>query len=183
MNEDRILRDIFNLIDATSRTNFYFRQSRADFFVSLKINSLGVINMPSPKPLVEIYVHSHGMEGVHLRGAKIARGGVRWSERPDDLRTEILELMRTQMMKNALIVPQGAKGGFALKKVCVDAGDRARLGREAYATFIRGLLDLTDSVNGRRHGALVEIRFLRRPRSLSCRRSRQGNRGLFGLGE
>ena len=103
MNEDRILRDIFNLIDATSRTNFYFRQSRADFFVSLKINSLGVINMPSPKPLVEIYVHSHGMEGVHLRGAKIARGGVRWSERPDDLRAEILELMRTQMMKNALI--------------------------------------------------------------------------------
>ena len=148
VNEDRILRDIFNLIDATSRTNFYFRQSRADFFVSLKINSLGVINMPSPKPLVEIYVHSHGMEGVHLRGAKIARGGVRWSERPDDLRAEILELMRTQMMKNALIVPQGAKGGFALKKVCVDAGDRARLGREAYATFIRGLLDLTDSVNG-----------------------------------
>jgi len=88
------------------------------------------------------------MEGVHLRGAKIARGGVRWSERPDDLRAEILELMRTQMMKNALIVPQGAKGGFALKKVCIDAKDRAKLGREAYATFIRGLLDLTDSVNG-----------------------------------
>jgi glutamate dehydrogenase len=148
MSEDRILRDIFNLIDATLRTNFFYRRGCPEFFVSLKINSLGVINMPSPKPLVEIYVHSRSMEGIHLRGAKIARGGIRWSERPDDLRSEILALMRTQMMKNALIVPQGAKGGFVLKTPCVDADERARLAREGYAIFMRGLLDLTDSANG-----------------------------------
>ena len=148
VGEDRILRDMFNLIDATLRTNFFYRCSQSEFFVSLKINSLGVINMPSPKPMVEICVHSRSMEGIHLRGARIARGGVRWSERPDDLRSEILALMRTQMMKNALIVPQGAKGGFVLKTSCVDAKERARLAREAYEIFIRGLLDLTDNANG-----------------------------------
>jgi glutamate dehydrogenase len=148
VGDDRILRDLFNLIDATLRTNFFQRCDKPEFFISVKIASLGVINMPSPRPLVEIYVHSRLMEGVHLRGAEIARGGVRWSDRPDDFRNEILDLMQTQMIKNALIVPQGAKGGFVLKADAAEAKERQRLGREAYATLIRGLLDLTDNVMG-----------------------------------
>jgi len=148
VNEDRILRDLFNLIDATLRTNFYRRRDQADHFIALKISSLGVINMPSPRPLVEIYVHSRSMEGIHLRSAKVARGGIRWSNRPDDFRTEILDLMQTQVIKNALIVPQGAKGGFILKTACKDAGECTRLARGAYATFMRGLLDLTDNLEG-----------------------------------
>jgi glutamate dehydrogenase len=145
VNEDRILRDLFNIIDATLRTNFYLPMRRC---ISLKIGSLGVINMPSPRPLVEIYVHSPTMEGVHLRGAKVARGGVRWSDRPDDFRNEILGLMRTQMVKNALIAPQGAKGGFVLKTASAGASERAKIAQEAYSAFIHGLLDLTDNVRG-----------------------------------
>ena len=148
VNDDRILRDVFNLIDATVRTNFYRRRDDADPFIAIKISSLGVINMPRPRPLAEIYVHSRTMEGVHLRGAKVARGGVRWSDRPDDFRTEILDLMQTQMVKNALIVPQGAKGGFILKTACSNPMESARLAQDAYVTFIRGLLDLTDNVEG-----------------------------------
>jgi glutamate dehydrogenase len=143
---DRILRDLFNLIDATLRTNFYRRRDQTDHFIALKINSLGVIDMPSPKPFVEIYVHSRTMEGIHLRGAKVARGGIRWSDRPDDFRAEILDLMQTQMVKNALIAPQGAKGGFILKIACKDATECARLAQDAYVTFMRGLLDLTDNL-------------------------------------
>ncbi len=150
VKDDRILRDVFNLIDATVRTNFYRRRDETEPFIAIKISSLGVINMPSPRPVAEIYVHSRTMEGVHLRGAKIARGGVRWSDRPDDFRTEILDLMQTQMVKNALIVPQGAKGGFILKTPCPDPMESARLAQDAYVTFIRGLLDLTDNVGNAR---------------------------------
>jgi glutamate dehydrogenase len=144
--DDRILRDLFNLIDATVRTNFYFSGERSRDFIALKISSLGVFNMPPPKPMAEIYVHSLSMEGVHLRGAKVARGGVRWSDRPEDFRSEILALMQTQMIKNALIVPQGAKGGFVLKTRSADVVQRQRLGKEAYSQFLRGLLDLTDNL-------------------------------------
>ena len=108
VNDDRILRELFNLIDATLRSNFYRRRDQPDHFIAIKIGSLGVINMPSLRPWAEIYVHSRTMEDVHLRGAKVARGGVRWSDRPDDFRNEILDLMQTQMVKNALIVPQAA---------------------------------------------------------------------------
>jgi glutamate dehydrogenase len=147
INEDRILRDLFNLIDATLRTNFYLRKDRDDYFFAFKIDSLGVIGMPSPKPLFEVYVHGFGMEAIHLRGAKVARGGLRWSDRPDDFRSEILDLMQTQMSKNALIVPQGAKGGFVLKTDCRDAEEcRPLLAKQAYVQFIRGLLDLTDNL-------------------------------------
>ncbi|MGD9540090.1 NAD-glutamate dehydrogenase domain-containing protein [Methylocystis sp.] len=145
-SDDRILRDLFNLIDATVRTNFYFSGESARDFIALKISSLGVFNMPAPKPMAEIYVHSQSMEGVHLRGAKVARGGIRWSDRPEDFRSEILALMQTQMIKNALIVPQGAKGGFVLKLPYEDATQRQRLGKEAYSQFLRGLLDLTDNL-------------------------------------
>ncbi|KAF0209591.1 MAG: NAD-glutamate dehydrogenase [Methylocystaceae bacterium] len=144
--DDRILRDLFNLIDATVRTNFYFCGDWARKFIALKISSLGVFNMPAPKPMAEIYVHSPSMEGVHLRGAKVARGGIRWSDRPEDFRGEVLALMQTQMIKNALIVPQGAKGGFVLKLPFEDATERQRLGKAAYSQFLRGLLDLTDNL-------------------------------------
>ncbi|MGZ8183907.1 MAG: NAD-glutamate dehydrogenase domain-containing protein, partial [Methylobacter sp.] len=92
INDDRILRTLFNLIDATMRCNFHLRRGRslADYFIAFKINSLGIIDMPAPKPQNEIYVHAVDMEGIHLRSGKISRGGIRWSDRPDDFRTEIL---------------------------------------------------------------------------------------------
>ena len=155
--EDRILRDIFNLIDSTWRSNFFLEQKGATRCISLKIGSLGVINMPSPRPFAEIYVHARSIEGVHLRGARVARGGVRWSERPDDFRTEILELMSTQMVKNAVIVPQGAKGGFVLKPTGDGARGSPEKAREAYGIFIRGLLDLTDNPKDAGEQRLAEL--------------------------
>ncbi len=151
INDDRILRTLFNLIDATMRCNFHLRRSLDDYFVAFKINSLGVIDMPSPKPQNEIYVHAVDMEGLHLRGGKISRGGIRWSDRPDDFRTEILGLMQTQISKNALIIPTGAKGGFVLKKNGLKFSppssslETREAGKKAYITLIRGLLDLTDN--------------------------------------
>ncbi|QGM47253.1 NAD-glutamate dehydrogenase [Methylocystis heyeri] len=145
---DRILRDIFNLIDATLRTNFFLRLDAPEPAFSFKINSLGVINMATPRPLVEIYVHSRLIEGAHLRGARVARGGIRWSDRSDDFRQEILGLMRTQMMKNALIVPQGAKGGFVVKRPPVGQENDPALVLAAYSSFIAALLDLTDNIRG-----------------------------------
>jgi glutamate dehydrogenase len=147
-NEDRILRDLFNLIDATLRTDFYRAGDPAEHAIALKISSLGVISMPAPRPLFEIYVHSRLMEGIHLRGAKVARGGIRWSDRPDDFRNEILDLMLTQTIKNALIVPQGAKGGFVLNTPDGSPEERNQLAKEAYAKLIRGLLNLTDNRAG-----------------------------------
>ncbi len=152
-NDDRILRSLFNLIDATVRSNFHSRIRQEKFFIAIKINSLGVIDMPSPRPHVEIYVHAAAMEGIHLRGGKISRGGIRWSDRPDDFRTEILGLMQTQISKNALIIPTGAKGGFVLKK---NGGknDTQTLALQAYTTFIEGLLDLTDNYQ---NGKIVPV--------------------------
>lgn len=145
-NEDRILRDLFNLIDATLRTDFFRPKPPAEHSIALKISSLGVINMPAPRPLFEIYVHSRLMEGIHLRGARVARGGIRWSDRLDDFRSEVLDLMQTQMIKNALIVPLGAKGGFVLNISGADPEERARWVVQAYGTLIRGLLNLTDNL-------------------------------------
>ena len=144
INHDRILRTLFNLIDATVRSNFHVRRDLDDYFIAFKINSLGVIDMPVPRPQNEIYIHAVDMEGIHLRGGKISRGGIRWSDRIDDFRTEILGLMQTQMSKNVLIIPKGAKGGFIVKRDCIDACYR-EAGKNAYITFIQGLLDLTDN--------------------------------------
>lgn len=144
INHDRILRTLFNLIDATVRSNFHVRRNLDNYFIAFKINSLGVIDMPLPSPQNEIYIHSAEMEGVHLRGGKISRGGIRWSDRIDDFRAEILGLLQTQMSKNVLIIPKGAKGGFIVKRDCVDACYR-EAGKNAYITFIQGLLDLTDN--------------------------------------
>ena len=144
-NEDKILRTLFNLIDSTVRTNFFVRCERDDYFISLKISSLGVIDMPAPRPLYEVYVHSAQMEGIHLRGGKVARGGVRWSDRPDDFRTEVLGLVKAQMTKNAVIVPEGSKGGFVTKRSSDDREQLGQIVKEAYQTFMRGLLDITDN--------------------------------------
>jgi glutamate dehydrogenase len=144
LNDDRILRNLFNLIDATMRCNFYRRRHAADYFIAFKVNSLGVIEMPPPKPQYEIYVHAAAMQGIHLRAGKVSRGGIRWSDRPDDFRSEILGLMQTQISKNALIVPTGAKGGFVLASNGL-RGDLKEAGKQAYLTLIKGLLDLTDN--------------------------------------
>lgn len=147
INDDRILRTLFNLIDATMRCNYHFRRGLEDYFIAFKINSLGIIDMPAPKPQNEIYVHAVDMEGIHLRSGKISRGGIRWSDRPDDFRTEILGLMRTQVSKNALIIPTGAKGGFVVKQngSKFSSLEIREAGKKAYLTLIRGLLDLTDN--------------------------------------
>ncbi len=145
INEDRILRTLFNLIDSTVRTNFFLRRDEDDYFFSFKISAIGIIDMPAPRPLFEIYVHSALMEGIHLRGGKVARGGIRWSDRPDDFRTEVLGLMKTQMTKNALIVPVGSKGGFIVHSAFNTREQGAELSKAAYITLMRGLLDLTDN--------------------------------------
>jgi len=145
INDDRILRTLFNLIDATVRSNFHVRVGLEDYFIAFKINSLGVIDMPMPRPQFEIYVHAFDMEGIHLRGGKIARGGIRWSDRRDDFRIEILGLMQTQMSKNALIIPKGAKGGFIVKQSYQNRTDLQQAGKNAYIKLMRGLLDLTDN--------------------------------------
>jgi glutamate dehydrogenase len=163
INDDRILRTLFNLIDSTMRCNFHLRRDQADYFIAFKINSLGIIDLPSPKSqgddghnagrgaihgaIAEIYVHAVDMEGIHLRSGKISRGGIRWSDRPDDFRTEIQGLMQTQVSKNALIIPTGAKGGFVVKKTNSKRSSLTpkEAGEKAYLTLIHGLLDLTDN--------------------------------------
>ena len=145
INEDRILRSMFNLIDSTVRTNFFLRRDDPDYFLSFKISAIGIIDMPFPRPMYETFVHSASMEGIHLRGGKVARGGIRWSDRPDDFRTEVLGLMKTQMTKNSLIVPVGSKGGFVVKNSFSTREEGAELSRLAYITLMRGLLDLVDN--------------------------------------
>ena len=149
--EDRVLRGFFNLIDATLRTNFY-RTDRPFHYISVKLDCPRVEGMSDPRPRYEMYVHHVDMEGVHLRGGKVARGGIRWSDRIDDYRNEILGLMLTQMVKNTLIVPVGAKGGFILKSQYATADERRRAADEMYKVLIRGLLDVVDN---RVDGAIV----------------------------
>jgi glutamate dehydrogenase len=142
LDEDRILRGLLGLVEATERTNLHINGRSA---LALKFSSGDVPDMPEPKPLFEIYVYSPDVEGIHLRGGLIARGGIRWSDRREDYRTEILGLMKAQMTKNVVIVPTGAKGGFVVKR----SGDAGRPTfeevRSAYVTFIQGLLDVTDN--------------------------------------
>jgi glutamate dehydrogenase len=150
LDEDRILRRYLRLILATLRTNFYHRGDEGaphKSYVSFKIDPAAVPEMPLPRPAFEIFVYSPRMEGVHLRGGKVARGGIRWSDRREDFRTEILGLMKAQMVKNGVIVPVGAKGGFVVKRPPA-GGDRAALQDEVvfcYRTLMRGMLDITDN--------------------------------------
>jgi glutamate dehydrogenase len=147
VDEDRILRRFLNLIDATLRTNHYQKDADGEYksYLSMKFQASKIIELPSPRPMFEIFVYSPRVEGVHLRGGKVARGGLRWSDRREDFRTEILGLVKAQMVKNAVIVPVGSKGGFVLKRPPIDRAEYQKEGVECYKTFIRGLLDLTDN--------------------------------------
>ena len=144
LEEDRILRGFFETIMATVRTNAY-KPGRES--LSLKLWSAAVPGMPDPKPLYEIFVLAPEVEGIHLRGGRIARGGIRWSDRREDYRAEVLGLMKAQMTKNALIVATGAKGGFVLRGAG-DETDPGGLMPRAYRIFIEGLLDITDNLVG-----------------------------------
>jgi glutamate dehydrogenase len=139
--EDRILRGLYNLIQATVRTNYFLNKP----YLSFKLDPSLVESMPEPRPYREILVAAPGVEGVHLRGGKVARGGIRWSDRSDDFRTEVLGLMKTQMTKNAVIVPVGSKGGFIVKRPPEGREALRAYVEEQYKTYIRGLLDLTDN--------------------------------------
>ncbi len=133
LDEDRILRLFLSIIMATLRTNYF--QNKA--YLSFKLDPSKVPDLPEPRPMFEIFVYSPNVEGVHLRGGKVARGGLRWSDRLEDFRTEILGLVKAQRVKNAVIIPVGSKGGFVAKR---------GQGIDCYKTFIRGLLDLTDNI-------------------------------------
>ncbi len=148
LDEDRILRSYLSLVLKTLRTNYYQKLPSGEPkpYLAVKLASSGIDLLPLPRPLFEIYVASPRVEGVHMRAGKVARGGIRWSDRKEDFRTEILGLMKAQTVKNAVIVPVGSKGGFVIKQppAALD-----RLGAEAvecYKILIRGLLDLTDNI-------------------------------------
>ncbi|HUY84512.1 MAG TPA: NAD-glutamate dehydrogenase domain-containing protein, partial [Steroidobacteraceae bacterium] len=151
-DEDRILRALWNAIDATVRTNAYRRDpSGAPIeYLSFKIESQRLRELPLPKPLCEIFVYSTRMEGVHLRMGRVARGGIRWSDRLEDFRTEVLGLMKAQNVKNTMIVPVGAKGGFVAKKLPEGRDAQQAEVVACYRMLIRGLLDLTDNIAGDR---------------------------------
>ncbi len=154
LDEDRILRRFSNAVISTLRTNYFQRGSdgAAKPYVSFKLDSRALDELPLPRPFVEVFVSSSRVDAVHLRGGKVARGGIRWSDRREDFRTEVLGLMKSQMTKNAVIVPVGGKGGFVVKRPPGEGGrDAVRLEAiECYKTMMRGLLDLTDNlVDGR----------------------------------
>jgi glutamate dehydrogenase len=161
LQDDRVLRQLLALIQATLRTNFWrtgVGHSGAPgprrSFLSFKLDSAKVPGLPEPRPLYEISVYSPRFEGIHLRGGKVARGGLRWSDRAEDFRTEVLGLVKAQMVKNTVIVPVGSKGGFVLKRA--PAGGPSAADREAYLKegiacyqdYLRALLDLTDNLAG-----------------------------------
>ncbi len=155
LDEDRIIRRYYNLIRATLRTNYYQEKAEGGpkSYLSFKLDSLAVDDLPLPRPMYEIFVYSPRMEGIHLRGGKVARGGLRWSDRREDFRTEILGLMKAQMVKNTVIVPVGSKGGFVVKRPPHPMLGREvflKEGIECYKILINGLLDLTDNLKGSR---------------------------------
>jgi len=150
LDDDRIIRRFVDMINATLRTNYY--QKAADGtdkpYISFKIKPDLIPEMPLPMPMYEVFVYSPRVEGVHLRFGKVARGGLRWSDRREDFRTEVLGLVKAQQVKNTVIVPSGAKGGFVCKKLPETGGREAFIneGKACYRTFIRGLLDITDNI-------------------------------------
>lgn len=145
---EAILRWYFDLLTALVRTNYYQKDAdgRPKNRLSFKFAARDIPNLPKPKPLYEIWVYAPEVEGVHLRGGKVARGGLRWSDRHGDFRTEVLGLVKAQMVKNAIIVPVGSKGGFVVKNPPTDRDAFMEAGKACYRTFIRGLLDLTDNL-------------------------------------
>jgi glutamate dehydrogenase len=142
---DRLLRTFMNLVESTLRTNYFQDKPHLSF----KLTPAAIVNAPFPRPKYEIWVYSPRVEGVHLRFGELARGGLRWSERSEDFRTEVLGLVKAQNLKNSVIVPTGAKGGFYPKRLPDPAVDRegwVAEGTECYRIFVRGLLDLTDNL-------------------------------------
>ncbi|MDT0484938.1 NAD-glutamate dehydrogenase [Streptomyces doebereineriae] len=151
LDEDRILRSFLTVIKATLRTNFFQEAAggKPHDYVSMKFDPQAIPDLPAPRPAFEIWVYSPRVEGVHLRFGKVARGGLRWSDRREDFRTEILGLVKAQMVKNTVIVPVGAKGGFVAKQLPDPAVDRDAWlaeGIASYKTFISALLDITDNM-------------------------------------
>jgi glutamate dehydrogenase len=148
LDADRILRAFEHVIRATVRTNFWQSVAGANRpCLSLKLDSQAIPELPLPRPMFEVFVYSPEVEAVHLRMAQVARGGIRWSDRREDFRTEVLGLMKAQNVKNTVIVPMGAKGGFVVKRpLATSAEERQQQGIHCYQTFMRGLLDLTDNL-------------------------------------
>ena len=183
LDEDRIISRFANLMNAMLRTNFFqvdaHGQPAAE--ISFKLDSRAVEGLPEPRPFREIFIHSPRVDGVHLRFGKVARGGIRWSDRPQDFRTEILGLVKAQQVKNAVIVPVGAKGGFVAKQLPVDGARDAVLAEAeaAYRIFIASLLAITDNLDGETVTPPRRTVSPRRRRSLFRRRRRQGHGDLF----
>lgn len=151
LGQDRIIRQFVCLVKATLRTNFFQEDEEGSLkpYFSFKFQPALIPDMPQPVPMYEIYVYSPRVEGVHLRGGKVARGGLRWSDRQEDFRTEVLGLMKAQQVKNAVIVPVGAKGGFVARKLLpqMSRAEMQAEGVACYELFIRALLDITDNRN------------------------------------
>lgn len=149
IDQDKILRAVTAVVNATVRTNFFQTDEDGNpkSYLSVKLESHKIDDLPEPKPFREIFIYSPRVEGIHLRMDKISRGGIRWSDRHEDFRTEVLGLMKAQQVKNSVIVPMGAKGGFVVKQPPTEGGRQAFLaeGIECYKIFIRGLLDITDN--------------------------------------
>lgn len=149
-SEDLILRTLLGIINAIVRTSYYQTNANGGHknYISFKFASVKVPNLVKPVPYAEIFVFSKDFEGIHLRGGKVARGGIRWSDRGEDYRTEVLGLMKAQMTKNSVIVPVGSKGGFYIKKYQpnMTAQERQQYVIECYKNFLRGLLDITDNI-------------------------------------
>ncbi|MDA9271863.1 NAD-glutamate dehydrogenase, partial [bacterium] len=150
LDEDKIIRQFVSAMTASLRTNYYQLDAAGQHknYISIKFNSKVIPGVPKPHPLYEIFVYSPQFEAVHLRCSKVARGGLRWSDRREDFRTEILGLMKAQQVKNAVIVPSGAKGGFVAKRLFALTVTREEVlaeGINCYKSFIRGLLDITDN--------------------------------------
>ncbi len=147
LDEDRVLRNLLTLINATLRTNFYQQCSGEPGLetIAFKLKSSEIDWLPAPKPFAEIFVYSPRFEGIHLRGGPIARGGIRWSDRPQDFRSEVLSLAKAQQVKNVVIVPQGAKGGFVPRRLLANREASQAEGIACYKAFVSTLLLLTDN--------------------------------------
>ena len=148
-DHDKVLRMLICILDATVRTNYFQKEDDGNFkeYISVKISSKDLKFLPNPKPYMEIFVNSPWVEGIHLRSGPISRGGLRWSDRLQDYRTEVLGLMKAQNVKNAVIIPEGSKGGFVVKKKRGQSISKED-GINSYKTFIKGLLDITDNRDG-----------------------------------
>ena len=145
ITEDLIIRRLLNLLDATIRTNYYNKTEQTA--IAIKLDSSKIENLPIPNPYREIYVHDTNFEGCHLRFGPVSRGGLRWSNRLDDFRTEILGLVKTQQTKNVVIIPEGSKGGFVIKHLPEDSQEFIQVGQKEYQKFITALLEISDTID------------------------------------